>query len=96
MPVHLTKDDAEILILNIEKSGGDASALKHALRKTQDSQASKGAKISDEEYIQLLREQSPITTTQGLECVLCHGATEFLISGVCESCFRTWALSTKK
>ena len=84
----------------IEEDGGNASSLRAAIsnitKKSVGLQTIAANEISDEEYIEALREQSPIEHGDGLECMVCHDKFDQLVSGTCEACFRQWALSTKK
>ncbi len=84
----------------IEENGGNALSLRAAIssitKKSVGLQVTAANEISDEEHVKALREQSPIEHGDGLDCMVCHAAVNFLISGTCENCFREWALSTKK
>lgn len=53
-------------------------------------------RVSDEEYVQMLREQSYTQKGKNLICAVCKKETNSLINDVCEECFWNWALSTKK
>jgi hypothetical protein len=88
-------DLAEI-IKNLEARGEDTTQLR-ALQEQMGRKQTRGDDtISDEEHIEILMRQSPVEDGDGLSCVVCGTICTKLYSGVCESCFRDWALTTKR
>jgi hypothetical protein len=92
MAVHLSKQDLERIITNIEANGGDATALK-ALMFPQKSQGS--VEIPDDELVELKRSQSVVKEGDGLECAICHKPSSRLTADVCDGCFSDWVISCK-
>jgi hypothetical protein len=90
-------EDLDVIINNLKGKGEDATQLE-ALRGSHNHRFLDGGgdTIDDDEHVRLLIEQSPIEGGENLECQVCHAACSKLISGVCEPCFRAWALTTKK
>jgi len=95
----LNLKETKRLIEQIEADGGDAARLKEAFidvtGKPPESIASNG-QIPDEEHIENLRKQSAVEKGKNLQCCICGAKVKCLTSGVCEDCFKTWALTTKK
>ena len=95
----LNLKETKRLIEQIESNGGDAANLKEAFiditGKSTESIAS-NCQISDEEHIENLRKQSAVEKCVNLQCCICGAKVGCLTSGVCEDCFRAWALTTKK
>lgn len=97
MPAEIKLSVAEALKLadKMEAQGDDASVLRHEIGEITP-KPSKSGSISDDEYVKVMREKSDIQEGDGLACSVCNEETGILISGTCESCFREWALTTKK
>jgi hypothetical protein len=100
--MRLSVKEAEGLADRMEANGIDASTLRETIAEIT-KQPSPGLQppvpneqVSDDVYVQTLREQSPIQEGEGLTCQVCNKLAPVLISGVCEPCFRDWALSTRK
>lgn len=101
--VRLTVDDVEIIIGNLERNGQDASELKavlnsvhHKVNGKVEGDLNLDGVIDEDEYVMILMKKSPVEEGGGLICPLCNKPTPKLYSGVCEGCFRPWALSTKR
>lgn len=95
MPVvKLDKKYLPEIIDNIERNGGDASQLRAILKDSK--KDLEPDDIPDEELVELVRKDSPVQVGDGLVCCLCHKETARVTSGVCDECFRPWALSGKK
>jgi len=90
-------DDLDVIINNLKGKGEDATQLE-TLRNSHNHRSLDGGGdiIDDDEHVGLLMEQSPIEEGENLQCQVCHSACSKLISGVCEPCFRAWALTTEK
>jgi len=90
-------EELDVIINNLESKGEDAENLK-ALRNSHNHKSPNGGdnNIDDEEHVRLLMEQSPIQEGGDLRCQVCQAACTKLISGVCEPCFKGWALTTKR
>jgi hypothetical protein len=93
MPVRLTVKEAWQLAEHIEANGGDASRIKALLP---DTAGVDKADIDDTELIAEKRGQSYTEEGENLECAVCHTLCALLIAGVCEPCFESWVLSTRK
>lgn len=96
--VKLDKRDIPQIIENIEKNGGDASQLRAAIEDNTKKPGLSNApnEISDDGYVETMMQKSPVQKGTDLECEACHAHVAVLYSGVCEVCFRPWALSTKR
>jgi hypothetical protein len=83
----------------IEEKGGNSDSLKAAINDVKnpgnDRSSVPASNIGDEEYLAEKRSQSSIEHGTDLECMICHGKFDQLVSGTCEVCFREWMLSTK-
>ncbi len=84
----------------IEEKGGNADSLRAAINDVNNpgndrSSVPVASNIGDEEYLAEKRSQSYIEHGIDLECMICHGKFDQLLSGTCEVCFREWTLSTK-
>lgn len=83
----------------IEEKGGNADSLRSAINDVKnpgnDRSSVPATNIGDEEYLATKRSQSSIEHGTDLECMICHGKFNQLVSGTCEACFREWTLSTK-
>jgi len=103
MVTKLTIKEAIELAEEIERGGGSAASLRAAIavvgedRRYTDSRFAIPAtgSISDEEYLEEKRSQSQVEYGTDLECLICHGKFDHLVSGTCETCFREWMLTTK-
>jgi hypothetical protein len=88
--MRLSVKEAEGLADRMEANGIDASTLRETIAEIT-KQPSPGLQppVPNEQ-------QSPIQEGEGLTCQVCNKLAPVLISGVCEPCFRDWALSTRK
>lgn len=98
MITRLKREEIEQIITNLERKGEDASALKQALDEVYHNgrQDMNHRELSDDELIEQLKGQSPVEEGEALTCVLCTKPSPKLYSDVCETCFRAWALTTRK
>ena len=96
--VPLSLQEVDKMIADIEARGGDAEELKKTRAQISDGKwLTKHPKpSSEEEYIAELRSKSTIEHGTDLECMICHGKFDHLISGTCEKCWRAWMLGTKR
>ncbi len=96
--VRLSIQEIDKMIADIEARGGDAEELKKARAEIADSKwlAKHEKPLGEEEHVEAIRQQSYIEHGKDLECMICHGKFDHLISGTCEDCFREWALSVKR
>lgn len=96
--IRLEKRDIPIIIDNIERNGGDASKLRALLDDASGKYSLKAviSKISDDELVELMRKDSTVEEGEGLICSICPETCSHLTNGVCDSCFRDWAISCKK
>ena len=99
--VTLTIPEVDKMIADIEASGGDAEELKKFRAQVADSKwLKKHAKPAvppearPEEYLAEKRAETEIEHGTDLECMICHGKFDHLLSGTCEVCWREWMLST--
>ena len=93
--VRLSLKELDELIAEREATGCDATELRHLLGEVTGEE--KPAKqVNDDDYIAELHSKSSVEYGTDLECMICHGKFDQLISGTCGACFRQWALSTKK
>ena len=83
----------------IEEKGGNADSLRSAINDVKnpgnDRSSVPATNIGDEEYLAEKRSQSSVEHGTDLECMICHGKFDQLVSGTCENCWRGWMLSTK-
>jgi len=97
--LRLNVKDANNLADLIEEQGGNADSLRSAINDVKnpgnDRSFVPATNIGDEEYLAEKRSQSSIEHGTDLECMICHGKFDQLVSGTCEVCFREWMLSTK-
>ena len=97
--LRLNVKDANNLADLIEEQGGNADSLRSAINDVKnpgnDRSFVPATNIGDEEYLVEKRSQSSIEHGTDLECMICHGKFDQLVSGTCEVCFREWMLSTK-
>ena len=95
--VPLTLSEVDTLIAQIEARGGDAEELKRTRAGIANSKwlAKHPKPIAEEEYLADLRSKSTIEHGTDLECMICHGKFDHLLSGTCEVCWREWMLGTK-
>ena len=95
--VRLSLKELDQIIGDIEARGGDAEELKKLRAGVADEKWLKEAAkpLSEEELIAQLRSQSTIEHGTDLECMICHGKFDHLLSGACEVCWREWMLGTK-
>ncbi|GAI60614.1 unnamed protein product [marine sediment metagenome] len=95
--VKLSIPELDAMITSIEARGGDAEELKKLRAQVADSKwLAKHAKpLGEEEYLAERRAQSQVEHGTDLECMICHGRFDHLLSGACEVCWREWMLSTK-
>jgi len=85
-PTRLTRDEFLVIINNYKMHGRDTTELEKALNET--NPGSSFEEIPDfRARIEELRKQSPVT--QG-KCSIC-ASEGTLRSGVCETCFESWA-----
>jgi len=96
--VRLSLKELDELIKSVEAGGGDAEELKK--RRAEISNTKWLAKVvgkplGEEERIAELRSQSQVEYGTDLECMICHGKFDHLLSGTCEVCWREWMLGTK-
>ena len=94
--VTLSLAEVDKMIADIEARGGDAEELKKTRAQIANSKwLVKHAKpVGEEEYIADLRSKSTIEHGTNLECMICHGKFDHLLSGTCEACWREWMLGT--
>jgi hypothetical protein len=96
----LSLKEAAELADTIEQNGGNANSIRSVIAEINDSRNNHDSmpesKMSDEEYINHMRSQSPVENGHDLECMICHGTFDQLLSGTCEVCFREWMLKAKK
>jgi hypothetical protein len=85
----LTREDVLVIIENYREQGRDTTELEAFLQNAFPG-TSKSETPSVDHMVAELREKSPVT--QG-SCSIC-GADGSLLSGVCESCFLSWATKT--
>ena len=97
--LRLNVKDANNLADLIEEQGGNADSLRSAINNVKNPGNGRSSvpdtNIGDEEYLAKKRSQSSIEHGTDLECMICHGKFDQLLSGTCEVCFREWILSTK-
>ena len=95
--VTLTVQEVDKMIRDIEAGGGDAEELKKLRAQVADSKwlAKQAKPLGEEEYLAERRAQSQVEHGTDLECVICHGKFDHLLSGACEACWREWMLSTR-
>jgi len=95
--VRLSIQEIDKMIADIEAGGGDAEELKKSRSEVANHKwlAKHEKPLGEEEYIEERRQQAVIEHGKDLECMICHGKFDTLISGTCEACFREWMLSTK-
>ena len=97
MKIRLNKKELLKLIEAQEAAGTDATELRSLLAEVeQDKHFVIGPRPNDEEYLAEKRAQIEIEYGADLECMICHGKFDHLLSGTCEACFRKWVLSTRK
>ena len=95
--VRLSKNELVELIEAQEAAGTDATELRSLLAEVeQDEHFVIGSRPNDDDYVAEKRGQSQVEHGTDLECMICHGKFDHLLSGTCEACFRKWVLSTKK
>lgn len=98
--LRLSVKEANELVDEIERQGGNADSLRAAIKDVNDTKNGHSSvpadKMNDEEHIQWLRSQSAIEKGKDLECLVCHQKFDQLITGTCEVCFREWALATAR
>jgi len=95
--IRLSKKELLKLIEVQEVTGTDATELRSLLAEVeQDEHLVIGPQTNDEEYLAELLSQSQVEHGTDLECMICHGKFDHLLSGTCEVCFREWMLSAKK
>jgi len=95
--IRFNRRELNSLIESIETSGGDATPLRNLLDNSdQDELELKGFEFSPEGYIETKRGQSKVARGENLACCICKRQVDILLDGVCEVCFRDWALSTVK
>ena len=107
--VRLSTKELNELIEVTEAAEGDATELKRLLaevieeerfRKPESRQewplVGREGRMTTEEHIETLRQQSVIEQGKDLECMICHDKFDHLLSGTCEDCFRKWTLSVKR
>jgi len=97
--LRLSVKNANDLVDEIERTGGNADSLRSAINDVNDAKNSHSSvpatNITDEEYLEEMRAQSTIEHGTDLECMICHDKFDHLISGTCEVCFREWILPLK-
>ncbi len=93
-PARIDKKELPLIIHNIESRGGDASELRAILESTPRRVTT--GDISDDDLVELIREDSTVEEGEGLVCSICGGSNPRLTSGVCDPCFRQWAISCKE
>ncbi|MBA7558411.1 hypothetical protein ES708_00014 [subsurface metagenome] len=96
--VKLSIQEIDAMIADIEAKGGDAEELKKSRAEVANSKwLAKHPKPSgEEERIEAMRQQAVIERGKDLECMICHGKFDHLLSGTCEVCWREWMLGTKR
>jgi len=99
--VHLSVPDVEVVIDNFHRAGNhkDAdglSALLNSVKPRLQGDTNLDGMIDDGEYVAILMGKSPVEEGGGLTCAICNKPVPKLYSGVCDTCFRPWALSTKR
>ena len=96
--IRLTIQECDAMIASIEAGGGDAEELKKLRAQVANSKwlVKQVKPLGEEERIAELRSQSQVEYGTDLECMICHGKFDHLLSGTCEACFREWVLSIKK
>ena len=107
--VRLSTKELNELIEVTEAAEGDATELKRLLAEvTEDERprkpesrrewplAAREGRMTTEEHVEALRQQSFIEYGNDLECMVCHNKVTTLVSGTCENCFREWALTIKR
>jgi len=98
--LRLSVKDANDLVDEIERQGGNADSLRSAIKDVNDAKNGRASvpatNVSDEEFIAEMRAKSQIEHGTDLECMICHDKFDHLISGTCEVCFREWMLSTPR
>jgi len=97
LAVKLTLPQVDAMIRDIEARGGDAEELKKMRAEVSNSKwlAKQVMPLPEEEYLEEKRAQSQVEHGTDLECMICHGKFDHLLSGACEACWREWMLSIK-
>jgi len=97
--LRLSVKEANDLVDEIERSGGNADSLKAAVEEVNNPgnrhSSVPATNITDEEYLEEMRSKSSIERGTDLECMMCHEKFDHLICGTCEVCFREWMLPLK-
>lgn len=95
----LSVKEANDLVDEIERGGGNADSLKAAIDEVNNPgnghTSIPATNITDEAYLEEMRSKSSIEHGIDLECVMCHDKFDHLICGTCEVCFREWMLPLK-
>lgn len=94
MQVKLNQKELATVVENMERNGEDTRELRSFLERTQ--QSLPGFPISPAEYIESKMKMAHVTKGENLICCICKNQVDTLFDGVCEVCFRNWALSTMK
>ncbi|MBA7690961.1 hypothetical protein ES703_99497 [subsurface metagenome] len=106
--IRFSKKELIELIEVTEAAGSDATELRSLLAEFEQEERlenparreippeARPGGMTDEEYVEALRQQSVIEQGKDLECMICHGKFDHLLSGTCEDCFRKWVLSVKR
>ena len=95
----LSVKEANDLVDEIERNGGNADSLKAAANAAVNpgngNSKVPAGRESNEEYVAEKRSQTEIEHGTDLECMICHDKFDHLLSGTCENCWREWMLSAK-
>jgi len=95
----LSVKEANNLVEEIERNGGNADGLKAAINDVNNPGNHRtsipASSITDEEWLEAKRAESTIERGTNLECMMCHDKFDHLICDVCEVCFREWMLPLK-
>ena len=95
--VRFNRKELKSLIESVEANGGDAIQLRSLLDNSdQDELELKGFEFSPDGYVETKRGQAKVAKGDNLPCCICKRQVVILLDGVCEECFRGWALSTVK
>jgi len=95
--VKLSIQELDAMITDIEARGGDAEELKKLRAQVSNSKwlAKQAKPLAEEEYLEEKRAQSQVEHGTDLECMICHGKFDHLLSGACEVCWQEWMLGSK-
>ena len=87
--VHLTENELKQMVERLREDSADPDVVKQLDRFAAETETSGKTKPDLECEVDELRRQSPMSEGK---CLIC-GSEGALVSGVCDSCFRSWSLS---